>query len=317
MNLKNEKISVFVILPALNEEASILETIDQVQKVISNAKILVVDNGSTDRTFEIVKSKGIDICREPKLGKGFAVRRAFSMMPADSCCVFMLDADSTYSVEEFGYARDLVSNWGYDMVVGNRRVIRSEDQPRKIEYRRGHVIGNWAITKLSSMLHPVGILDSLSGWRVMSPRFVRSFTGGASGFEIEAELNAHAYLLKCGVTNIDVKYRGRKSDSHSKLKTYRDGVKIVRMNLKIFRSNRPLLAFSLISTPWLGFSFFSIGRAIEGYVRTGLVLQFPSLIAGVGTFLVGVLLVISGIVLERLKEIRTAISRHAYTSRAG
>jgi len=311
------KISVFVILPALNEEASILETIDLVKSIISDAKILVVDNGSTDRTFEIVESNNVDICREPNMGKGFAIRRGFSLMPADSTCVFMLDADSTYSVEEFTKAQDLVIQGGYDMVVGNRKVIRSEDQSREIEYRRGHVIGNWAITQLSSILHPVGILDSLSGWRVMSPQFVRSFTGGASGFEIEAELNAHAYLLKCGVTNIDVKYRGRKSASHSKLKTYRDGIKIVRMNFKIFRSNRPLLAFALISTPWLIFSLFSIGRAIEGFIRTGLVLQFPSLIAGVGTFIVGVLLVISGIVLERLKEIRTAMSRYAYMTIRG
>jgi glycosyltransferase involved in cell wall biosynthesis len=308
------EISVFVILPALNEEASILETIDMIKHVISNARILVIDNGSTDRTFEIVKSHGVDICREPNKGKGFAVRRAFSLMPADSGCVFMLDADSTYSVEEFSHARDLVIHEGYDMVVGNRRVNRSEDQSRNIEFRRGHVVGNWDITKLSSILHPVGILDSLSGWRVMSPKFVRSFTGGASGFEIEAELNAHAYLLKCGVTNVDVMYRGRKSDSHSKLKTYKDGLKIVKMNFKIFRSNRPLLAFALLAAPWLLTSFISTGRAIQGYIRTGLVLQFPSLIAGVGTFVVGVLLVISGITLERIKEIRTTLARHAYMS---
>jgi glycosyltransferase involved in cell wall biosynthesis len=201
-----------------------------VKSVIADARILVVNNGSTDRTLEIVQSLGISICREPNRGKGFAVRRAFSRLPIDSTCVFMLDADSTYSVEEFTLARELVINGGYDMVVGNRKIVKGEDSTRDIEFRRGHVIGNWAITKLSSILHPVGILDSLSGWRVMSPQFVRSFTGGASGFEIEAELNAHAYLLKCGVTNIDVKYRGRKSASHSKLKTYRDGIKIVRMN---------------------------------------------------------------------------------------
>jgi len=303
-----------VILPALNEETSILETIELVKSVIADARILVVDNGSTDRTFEIVQSIGISVCREPNKGKGFAVRRAFSELPRDATCVFMLDADSTYSVEEFTEARELVINGGYDMVVGNRKIVKSDDKSRDIEYRRGHVIGNWAISKLSSILHPVGILDSLSGWRVMSPQFVRSFTGGASGFEIEAELNAHAYLLRCGVTNLDVKYRGRKPSSYSKLKTYSDGIKIVKMNLKIFRSNRPLLAFVLIASPWLLFSLFSIGRAMEGYIRTGLVMQFPSLIAGVGTFIVGILLVISGIVLERLKEIRTTISRYAYKS---
>ena len=306
--------SVFVILPALNEEHGILETINQIKNYVPSAKILVVDNGSTDRTIEIVKAAQIQIVFEPKIGKGFAVRRAFSYLPLGVDSVFIVDSDGTYSVSEFSKAHQLIVEKGFDMVVGNRKIQNDSIHGRLTEFRSGHIFGNWAISKLSKILQPSNILDSLSGWRVMSPEFVRSFTGGASGFEIESELNAHASLLQCAVTNIDVQYQGRHVNSESKLHTYRDGFKIIRMIMRIFRDNRPLLAFSLLSFPWLLTSFIAIGIAIKGYLSTGLVLHFPSLIAGVGMFIIGVQLIVTGMILERVKNIRLAMYQYAYRS---
>jgi len=304
--------TVFVVLPALNEEFGILETINLIKSHIPSSEILVVDNGSTDKTVEIVRSAGIRIIHEPNIGKGFAVRRAFLNLPSHSKCVFVLDSDGTYSVSEFSKAIDLVTEKGFDMVVGNRVVQKNVDKDRSSEFRAGHIFGNWFISSLSRFLHPTGITDSLSGWRVMSPEFVRSFTGGASGFEIESELNAHAYMLKCAVTNIDVQYQGRHLSSESKLRTYSDGLKIVKMIFKIFRDNRPSLAFTLLSVPWLISSSLAIGVAIRGYITTGLVLHFPSLIAGIGMFIIGSLLIVTGMILERIKNIRISLIQYAY-----
>jgi hypothetical protein len=146
----------------------------------------------------------------------------------------------------------------------------------------------------------------------MSKQFVKSFPGGASGFEIEAELNAHAYLISAGVTNIQVSYRGRDLNSHSKLNTYRDGIKILRMNIALFRDNRPQTAFTLLSLPWIFSSALLIGRAWLGYLNTGLVEQFPSLIAGIGSLIVGGLLLTSGILLQRIKLVRSNLLRFEY-----
>jgi glycosyltransferase involved in cell wall biosynthesis len=150
-----------VILPALNEEHGILETINQIGNHIHSAKILVVDNGSTDRTTEIVKAAGMQIVFEPRIGKGFAVRRAFSYLPPDVNCVFMVDSDGTYSVSEFPEAHKLIVEQGFDMVVGNRKIRNDLIHGRLTEFRSGHVFGNWAISKLSKILQPSNILDSL------------------------------------------------------------------------------------------------------------------------------------------------------------
>ena len=169
-------------------------------------------------------------------------------------------------------------------------------------------------SKISAFLHPSPILDSLSGFRVMSSNFVKSFPGGASGFEIETELNAHSYLISASVTNIDVLYRGRGENSASKLRTYSDGFKILRTNFELFRNNRPQLAFSIFALPW-----FLLGMVLTIYVglkflETGLVLQFPTFIAGVGCLTVSALLFTSGIILERIKLARVNASRFQYNS---
>jgi hypothetical protein len=146
----------------------------------------------------------------------------------------------------------------------------------------------------------------------MSSGFVRSFSGGASGFEIEAELNAHAYILNCAVGNVNVRYSGRELNSNSKLRTYSDGYRILLMNLRLFRSNRPQVAFSLLASPWLIASAVLVLRALIAYFDTGLVLQFPSLIAGVGSFMVAALLFVTGMILQRVKTIREVILLNAY-----
>ncbi|MEI9907398.1 MAG: hypothetical protein WDO06_05425 [Actinomycetota bacterium] len=148
----------------------------------------------------------------------------------------------------------------------------------------------------------------------MSRGFVKSFAGGASGFEIEAELNAHSYLLKCPVAEVVVPYRGRGEESFSKLRTYRDGFRILRKNLKLFRSERPSLAFNITAAPWAILSVILLIRSLRDYFSDGLVPHFPSLVVSVGSFLSAALLWVTGMILERVRINREASARYIYST---
>lgn len=307
--------NLLVLLPALNEERSIHSTIMKIWNEVPNAEIVVIDNGSTDKTVEVASSTGVVVVHEPQKGKGFAIRRGFSIARPEHEIIFMVDADDTYGLENLKAAVQLVDCFGFDMVVGKRIVREKQDKLRKESYKKGHNLGNFVLTLIAKMLHKVEIEDSLSGWRVMSKSFVKSFAGGASGFEIEAELNAHVYILSAPVANVEVSYQGRQLDSHSKLNTFRDGWKILRMNFSLFKDNRPQYAFALFSFPWMLASIYLISRAWIGYLKTGLVNQFPSLIAGIGSLIVSALLLTSGLVLQRIKLARATIIRFEYQRR--
>ena len=305
----NVKGKTVVLIPVLNEESSIAETIRSIRRYVPLAELVVIDNGSTDETCNRAESERVTLLREPQRGKGFAIRKGFSHIGSDCSTVVMIDGDDTYGCDRLIESIKLVEHFGFDMVVGNRVPDLNSTEVRKPVYRQSHAFG-----KFSIFLHPSPIMDSLSGFRVMSPKFVRSFPGGASGFEIETELNAHSYLISASVTNIDVMYRGRGENSTSKLRTYIDGFKIIRTNFELFRNNRPQLAFSLFALPW-----FLLGMILTTYVaikffETGLVLQFPTFIAGVGCLTISALLFTSGIILERIKLARVNTSRFFYNS---
>lgn len=312
MKNRDQYSSLLIILPALNEEIAIKPTIEKLQRECPGAMIVVVDNGSTDKTITTAESLDAIVLREPQKGKGFAVRKGFMAIQNYHKYVFMVDADDTYGLEAIDDAIELVSKYGYDMIVGTRTENNNHEPGRKVSYKRGHSLGNTILTLIARTLHKVEIKDSLSGWRLMSVNFVQSFPGGASGFEIEAELNAHAYLISAGVANVEVSYRGRDINSHSKLNTYRDGIKILRMNFALFRDNRPQMAFTLFASPWLIASAVLISRAWFGYIETGLVEQFPSLIAGIGSLTVAGLLLTSGVVLQRIKLARSNMLRFQF-----
>jgi glycosyltransferase involved in cell wall biosynthesis len=300
----------YVILPALNESHSIQSTIKNISKFIPHSQILVIDNGSTDKTFALAAQTGVQVFREPKRGKGYTVRRGFKLIPKNATAIFIVDADDTYSIQELPIALKFILDNNIDMVVG-QRIVHS-DASRKPAFKRWHKFGNFFITSLSNLLNPVGIKDSLSGWRVLSPEFVRSFTGGASGFEIESELNFHAFLLQVDIRNLPVAYKGRQFDSHSKLKTYSDGFRILKMNSYLFRNYRPFIAYSLLSLPCIMFSLALIVRATEGYLKTGFVPKFPSLIVGTALFLAGILLFATGVILEKIKTLKSNLAQIAY-----
>lgn len=304
-----------MILPCLNEELAIGPTIEAVRKVAPSARILVVDNGSSDRTLEVAASYGADVLHEPNKGKGFAFRRGIANLDFDCKYVFMIDGDDTYEVTKLQEGIVLIDR-GYDMVVGVREVVVNQDADRSLHYRRGHKSGNRLLTFAYRKLFGIALSDTLSGWRLMSRGYVDSFAGGATGFEIEAELNVHAYTLSAAIVEIPIAYNGRYEGSHSKLNTYKDGWAIFRRNLALYKSERPSLAYSLLASPWLIMSIVLGARVGKTYLETQLVPQFPSLIVGIATFIVAGNLWVTGMVLEHVRSNRVQIARSIYKNKA-
>jgi glycosyltransferase involved in cell wall biosynthesis len=305
--------NALVIIPCHNEELSIAATIKSVRRSIENPAIWIIDNLSTDLTAKIASDLGATVLCSPQPGKGYAVRHAFNRINSDFDVVIMIDGDDTYGTQSFKTGIDLVLGKGFDMVVGNRVMVESNDGTRSPAFRAGHGPGNFLLSKLFKILFGVEIVDTLSGWRVLSLGFVKSFTGGATEFEIEAELNVHAYTLKSPVTSIPITYSGRHIGSSSKLRTYRDGLKIFKKQLQLFRSERPLIAYSCLGVPWLVSSILLLTKVLTNYFATQLVLKFPSLIAAVGCFIVASLFWVTGMILEKVRLIRVAQARSIYS----
>jgi glycosyltransferase involved in cell wall biosynthesis len=302
-----------VILPCHNEEASISATIAQVRANIPNAQIWVIDNDCSDNTAEIALDLGVQVIKEPHRGKGFAIRKAFSLISKNQFdVVFMTDGDDTYSLSKYLEAEEKILCHGADMVIGHRIPIYDVQGTRKTPFRYGHVYGNKIFLFTHLILFGTRIEDPLSGWRLMSSGFVKSFLGGTSKFEIEAELNAHAYSISCNLEMVEVEYSGRALDSYSKLNTYSDGIRIIRMQLRLFRSERPALAFSMLALPWFTLSCLLMYKILRIYSETNLVPHFPSLIAAVGAFIVSGLLWTSGIILRSLRLGRIQTMRSLY-----
>lgn len=299
---------VAVLIPCHNEEATIAKVVSDFRHHLPDALIVVADNNSTDRTTQLAHEAGAVVLRESRQGKGFAIRRLLADVDAD--CYVMVDGDATYDASVAGQMVEQVLVHGADMVNGER--VKGTDQ--EAAYRRGHELGNTVLTWIFRRLFGLPLKDTLSGYRAMSRRFVKSFPTGATGFEIEAELNAHAAVLDVPVSEIPGTYLERPEGSTSKLNTYRDGIRITRRNLRLFRDARPNSAFFLLSLPWWIAAAVLIWIALSEYWSTGVVLRFPSLIAGVSCLVIAVLLTIAGSVMERVARNRVEAVRLAYLS---
>jgi glycosyltransferase involved in cell wall biosynthesis len=305
-------LKALAIVPCHNEALSISGTIEEIRLFAQDIEIWVIDNNSADATGSIAKSLGARVLHCPTVGKGYAVRQAFAAVTEDFDVIFMVDGDHTYDVANIQSAFDSVITDGYDMVIGRRIHSNQAQGDRDSPYRAGHTIGNKALSLLFKCLFKIDIPDTLSGWRCFSPGFVRSFTGGASGFELETELNAHLFLIKGSVKSINVGYKGRIEGSHSKLNTYSDGIRILRRILFLFRTERPMMAYTLLGIPWFVLSTILIRNVLETYFNTKTIPNFPSLIAGVGSFLASILLWTTGLILSNQRISRAALARYFY-----
>jgi glycosyltransferase involved in cell wall biosynthesis len=297
-------LAIAVIIPCYNEEAAIAAVIRDFQRALPMASIYVFDNNSTDRTVDVALASGANVRKESRQGKGNVIRRMFADVDAD--IYVMADGDNTYEAKAAPKLIKKLIDDGLDMVVGAR--ISSEDKA----YRFGHRFGNALLTKCMSFIFGNTFTDMLSGYRIFSRRYVKSFPAQSSGFETETELAIHALQLNMPVAEIVTDYGSRPEGSESKLNTYRDGFRILVTIFKLFKSEKPLIFFSI---GFLICNILAIALAIpliETYLKTGLVPRFPTAILCSALELFGLIFLTCGIILDTVTKGRYEAKRFAY-----
>jgi glycosyltransferase involved in cell wall biosynthesis len=295
---------IAVLVPCLNEEAAIANVIADFRKALPEALIFVYDNGSTDRTVEVARAAGAIVRIEPLKGKGNVVRRMFADIEAD--IYVMVDGDNTYDAS---YAPGLIQKLiegSLDMVNGAR------EEKHQDAYRRGHRFGNRMLTGLVAWFFGERFKDMLSGYRIMSRRFVKSFPALATGFETETELTVHALQLRLPIAEQPTPYRERPPASSSKLRTIPDGIRIMRLIMRLIREEKPLEFFSTVAALLAIVSMVLAIPVLNEYFRTGLVPRLPTAVLSMGVMLLAFLSVVCGLILATVTRGRIEAKRLQY-----
>ncbi|MDE0878624.1 MAG: glycosyltransferase family 2 protein [Sphingomonas bacterium] len=296
--------TIAVLLPCYNEEAAIAKTVAGFRAALPGATIYVYDNNSSDRTFELARSAGAIVRRERIQGKGAVVRRMFADIDAD--IYVMADGDATYDAASAPRLIERLRDEQLDMIVGSR-IHEAADA-----YRRGHRFGNALLTGMLARLFGRSFTDILSGYRVFSRRFVKSFPSLSAGFEIETEISVHALELKMPCAEVETPYFARPEGSASKLNTYGDGWRILRTILTLYRIERPLLFFGVIAGVLaLAAVILAIPLGVT-YFHTGLVPRMPTAVLVTGLGIVATLNGFAGLILDTVVRGRREVRRLAY-----
>jgi glycosyltransferase involved in cell wall biosynthesis len=299
---------IAVLVPCFNEEAAVATVVADFARALPSAKIYVYDNNSSDRTVEVALAAGADVRSERRQGKGNVVRRMFADVDAD--IYVLVDGDATYDAASAPRMIEKLVGENLDMLVGQRI-----DQVQAA-YRPGHRAGNWMLTAFLSNVFGQAFNDILSGYRVFSRRFVKSFPVLSDGFEIETELSVHALELLLPVAEIETPYYARPEGSFSKLNTWRDGFRILFTILKLYRSEKPLRFFGLLGAV---FAIVSIGLAIPifvTYLEAGIVPRLPTAVLSTGLMIIAILSMSSGLVLDTVTRGRREMKLLAYLAQS-
>jgi glycosyltransferase involved in cell wall biosynthesis len=293
-----------VLVPCFNEEAAIAKVVADFKAALPEAAIYVYDNNSTDRTAEVARDAGALVRRELHQGKGNVVRRMFADVEAD--IYVLVDGDATYDAPSARAMIVRLTNDRLDMVVAARV------EENASAYRPGHRTGNRLLTGFFASVFNATFSDILSGYRVFSRRFVKSFPVLSGGFEIETELSVHALELELAVAEIPTPYYARPAGSVSKLNTWRDGLRILSTILGLFRSERPLAFFSGLG---IVLAIVSVGFSIPifvTYFEQGIVPRIPTAILSTGLMLLAFLAIVAGLVLDTVTRGRREMKLIAY-----
>ncbi|WP_341897598.1 glycosyltransferase [Ferrovibrio terrae] len=296
--------SLAVILPCHNEALSIAGVVADFRRVLPTARIYVLDNNSSDGTAAIAAQAGATVIPERQQGKGNAVRRAFSDIDAD--LYIIADGDGTYDTNRAGTMVAKLLNEHLDMVVGVRRETQAG------AYRAGHRWGNRLFNTIVRRLFGDKFTDIFSGYRVFSRRFVKSFPALSTGFEIETEMSVHAIHLRLPTAEIETDYFERGEGSVSKLKTYRDGFRILLTVVKLLKAVRPLALFSALAL-LLFVVAVALGMPILWhFIETHTVPRVPTTVGVVGLVMLSAISLITGIILDSIMLAETAYKRLFY-----
>ena len=282
---------IAVLIPCYNEEKTIAKVVRDARKALPEAVIYVYDNNCTDRTSELARAEGAVVRHEYMQGKGNVIRRMFREIEAE--CYIMVDGDDTYPMEYAREMADKVLHHNADMVVGDRLSSTYFTENKRPFHNFGNSFMRWGINRL---FHST-IMDIMTGYRAFSYEFVKTFPVVSKGFEIETEMTIHAVNYNMQVENVVVDFRDRPEGSVSKLNTYRDGMKVIRKMLQLYKNYKPFRFFSLLCLMLFLVALLLMIPILGEYISTGLVPRFPTLIvcgfmalAGVQSFFAGMIL---------------------------
>ena len=297
---------IAVLIPCYNEEAAIPKVVADFRRVLPDAAIHVYDNNSRDRTADVARATGAIVRTETLQGKGNVVRRMFADIEAD--IYVLVDGDATYDAASAPSMIKALYDGPLDMVNGSR-VTNIEKA-----YRPGHRFGNWLLTSMVAWIFGNRFHDMLSGYRVMSRRYVKSFPALSAGFETETELTVHALELRMPIVEMPTPYKDRPPGSVSKLSTFRDGFRILWTIIVLVKEERPMQFFSLLA---VFLAIVSVALAVPifiEYAKTGLVPRFPTAILAMGLMILGFLSITCGLVLDTVTRGRREMKRMRYLS---
>jgi len=300
---------VAVVVPCHDEERTVGTVVRDFQAYVPEAVVYVIDNASRDATARVAREHGAVVIHEPRPGKGHAVRRAFAEIQAD--VYILVDGDATYDAAAAPRMLETLLTERLDYVNGRREYADPAGQ------RRGHLFGNRMLARAVSTIFGRPIGDMLSGYKVLSRRFVKSFPVTSTGFEIETELGVHALQLEVPSVEHPARYQDRPEDSVSKLRTLRDGRRILLMILRLALRERPFAVLGSASVLLVALSLALGVPVIAEFRDTGLVERFPTAILATGLAILAMLSVATGLVLDAVQHARHEIKRLAYLAVPG
>jgi glycosyltransferase involved in cell wall biosynthesis len=306
MPLLPDGVRVAVLIPCYNEEIALPKVVADFRTCLPNATIYVYDNNSSDRTAEVARAAGAVVGTEPLQGKGHVVRRMFADVEAD--VYVLVDGDDTYDAAAAPRLVAMLLEQRLDMVNAARVTSIAA------AYRRGHRFGNAVLTGMVSNIFGKRVSDMLSGYRAFSRRFVKSFPALSAGFEIETELTVHSLELRMPIAELPASYRDRPTGSGSKLRTYVDGVRILRMIVVLVKEERPLQFFSAAAAVLFVVAIGAGGPVVSDFFHTGLVPRLPTAVLAASLVMLSFLSVTCGLILDSVMRGRKEMKRLAYLS---
>lgn len=295
---------IAVLVPCRNEEAAIAGVVRDFQHYLPSATIYVYDNASTDETAQVARDAGAAVCSEPLVGKGNVVRRMFADVEANIYVI--VDGDGTYDASSAPQLIRYLVTHRLDM-VNCARVSSATGA-----YRAGHRLGNRLLTGLVARVFGKRLSDMLSGYRVMSRRFVKSFPALSAGFEIETELTVHALELRAPIGELTAPYVSRPRGSSSKLRTLRDGLRILGLILHLIKEERPLQFFTAGFALLAGSSIALGIPVVMQFLATGLVGRLPTAVLATGLMILAFLSLFCGLILDTVTRGRRELKRLLY-----
>lgn len=301
-----ENLDIAVLLPCYNEEAAIAKVVLDFRRYLPGTRIFVYDNNSSDNTSEQAARAGAIVVPCRRQGKGNVVRQMFADIDAD--IYLMADGDGTYDASAAPGLIDALLEERADMVVGTRRDVTKDAG------RQGHAFGNRIFNMLYQSIFGNDFTDIFSGYRVFTRRYAKSFPAMSPGFEIETEMSVHASVLRLPVKEVECDYGVRGEGSESKLSTFGDGYKILRMMGRLMKETKPFLFFSYIAIGLVGISMFTAAPVLYEYFTTGLVDKMPTWVLSMTMLLASMMVFMAGVILDSVARARNEQKRIHYLS---